>query len=106
MPLYKLLRKSDHLSWTTEAQEALDRIKVFLNSSLDLVAPKLGETLLYVATTAQVVSAALVVERESEGHVLKVQRPVYFLGEVLTEYKARYPQIQNCSTRSSSPSRS
>jgi hypothetical protein len=24
MPLYKLLRKSDHLSWTTEAQEALN----------------------------------------------------------------------------------
>jgi hypothetical protein len=94
MPLYKLLRKSDHLSWTTEAREALDRIKVFLNLSLDLVAPKLGETLLYVATTAQVVSVALVVERESEGHVLKVQRLVYFVGEVLIEYKARYPQIQ------------
>jgi hypothetical protein len=36
------------------------------------VVTELGETLLYVAATAQVVSAALVVERESEGHVLKV----------------------------------
>lgn len=60
-----------------------------------LVAPNLGETLLlYVAATAQVVSAALVVERESEGHVLKVQRPIYFINKVLTEFKARYPQIQ------------
>jgi hypothetical protein len=37
------------------------------------------------------VSVALVVERE-EGHVLKVQRPVYFISEVLFDSKARYSQ--------------
>ena len=42
----------------------------------------------------QVVSAALVVEREEEGHALKVQRPVYFNSEVLSHPKTRYPQIQ------------
>jgi len=45
-------------------------------------------------TTMQVVSTALVVEREEEGHALKVQRPVYFISEVLSNSKARYPQIQ------------
>ena len=40
------------------------------------------------------VSAALVVEREELGHQLKVQRPVYFVGEVLTNAKVRYPQVQ------------
>ena len=39
------------------------------------------------------ISAALVVERAEEGHALKVQRPVYFVSEVLSESKARYPQI-------------
>jgi hypothetical protein len=51
---------------------------VFLASSPTLVVPNPGETLLlYVIATTQVVSAALVAERENEGHILKIQRPVY-----------------------------
>ena len=57
-----------------------------------MVHPIDGEPLLlYVAATTQVVSAALVVEREEEGHVLKVQCPVYFVSEVLSDSKTRYP---------------
>jgi hypothetical protein len=40
------------------------------------------------------VSAVIVVERTEEGHTLPVQRPVYYISEVLSETKARYPQIQ------------
>jgi hypothetical protein len=40
-----------------------------------------------------VVSTTLVIERE-EGHMLKVQRPVNFASEVLSDSKTRYPQIQ------------
>jgi ribonuclease HI len=50
--------------------------------------------LIYVAATTQVVSAAIVVERREEGHTLLVQRPVYFISEVLSETKIRYLQIQ------------
>ena len=41
----------------------------------------------------QVVTVTLVVEREEEGHALKVQRPLYFISEVLSDSKTRYPQI-------------
>ena len=59
--------------WTPEAQEALDKVKEILMRALILVSPIGGEPLLlYIAATMQVVSAALVVEREEEGHALKV----------------------------------
>jgi hypothetical protein len=54
-----------------------------------------GEPLyLYVAVTTQVVSVVIVVERIEEGHALPVQRPVYYISEVLSETKAPYPHVQ------------
>ena len=40
------------------------------------------------------ISTAIVVEREEEGRVYKVQRPVYYISEVLSESKIRYPHVQ------------
>ena len=69
-------------------------VKLLLTKASILVPPTEGEPLLlYIAATTQVVSVALVVEREEEGHALKVQRPVYFISEVLSNSKTRYPQI-------------
>jgi hypothetical protein len=50
--------------------------------------------MLYVAATSMVVSAAIIMEREEEGHVYKVQRPVYYISEVLLDSKIRYPHVQ------------
>ena len=70
-------------------------VKLLLTRAPILVPPADGESLLlYIAATTHVVSAALVVEREEEGHALKVQRPVYLISEVLSDLKTCYPQIQ------------
>ena len=95
LPLYRLVRKSEHFSWTPEAQQALDKLKALLTNPPILVPPTEGEPLLlYVAATDQVASAAIVFEIKEEGHALPVQRPMYFISEVLSDTKTQYPQLQ------------
>lgn len=48
--------------------------------------------LLYIAATNRVVSAVIVVERDENGK--SVQRPVYYLSEVLSSSKQNYPHYQ------------
>ena len=70
----------------------MESLKASLTSAPILVAAEQGESLLlYIVASNHVVSATLIVEREEPGHPLKVQRPVYFVGEVLADTKVRYP---------------
>src|SRR6266498_2054687 len=95
MPFYKLLKKQDKFEWTPEVQQASDEVKEFPTNPPVLVPPMPEEPLLlYIAATSHMISTAIVVERQEEGHIQKVQHPVYFISEVLNESKIRYPQVQ------------
>jgi hypothetical protein len=95
LSLYKLMKKSDHFTWILEAQEALDSLKNLLKSPPILTAPTAEEPmLLYISVTTQVVSAALVVELEEPRRSQKVQRPMYFVNEGLSDSKMCYSQMQ------------
>src|ERR1041385_3766939 len=95
LPLYQLMKKSSNFKWTKEAQVAFEELKKQLSTRPVLAAPKEKDPLLlYIAATSQVVSVAIVVEREEEGKTQKIQRPVYFIFEVLTPSKQRYPHYQ------------
>ena len=65
LPFFKILKKAGPMEWTPEAEAALQDLKKYLSSTPILVAPKPQEPLLlYLAATNQVVSAALVAQRE------------------------------------------
>jgi hypothetical protein len=74
LPLYKFLKKCDSFLWMNETQKELDDLKALISKPPVLASPEPGETLfLYVATTTQVITATLVVEREEPEHVYKIQ---------------------------------
>ena len=74
---------------------AFEQLKLFLTKPPIITAPRPDETLLiYIAATSRVVSIAIVVEREEAEQAYKVQRPIYFISEVLNEPKTHYPQVQ------------
>ena len=99
LPLYRLIKKSDTFEWTPEAEVAFIELKALLSTQPVLVAPVSKEPLLlYIAATRQVVSTVLIVEWEEEGKAYKVHRPVYYISEVLTLSKQRYPHTRSLST--------
>jgi hypothetical protein len=95
LPFFKLLKALEKFIWSEEAHAAFTQLKEFLTSPPVLTAPQKNDVLLlYIAATDRVVSTVIMVEREEPDQVYKVQRPVYFISEVLNESKARYPQVQ------------
>jgi hypothetical protein len=90
---FKLLKKTDKFKWTDEADQALEELKTFLTTPPVMVPPAPKKTLLlYISASTQVVSSVFVVERSEEGHQYPVQRPVYYVSEVLSDSKVRYSQ--------------
>jgi hypothetical protein len=96
LPFYALMKKlDDKFEWTEEVDIAFVQLKKVLSTPPVLVIPKEKEPLLlYIAATHEVVSTVLVVERSKEGKAHRVHRPVYFLSEVLSPTKQRYPHYQ------------
>jgi dsDNA-binding SOS-regulon protein len=93
LPFFKLLKKYDKFKWTDEADQSLEELKTFLTTPPVMVPSAPNETLLlYISASTQVVSAVLVAERPEEGHQYPVQRPVYYVSEVLSDSKVRYSQ--------------
>jgi ribonuclease HI len=95
LPFFNLFKHQEKFVWTPEADQALAQLKDFLSRLPVLTAPRKKEQLLlYLAATTHVVNTAIVIERQEDGHAYPVQRPVYFVSEVLSESKARYQPVQ------------
>ena len=89
LSLYQLLKKTTHFEWN---DQAFHELKKMLTTPPVLAAPTEKEPmLLYIAATSRVVSTVVVVQRPEEGRAQLVQRPVYYLSEVLSSSKQNYP---------------
>ena len=87
-----MLKKTDNFVWSDVADAAFEDLKRQLVEPPVLATPVDKEPLLlYVAANARAVSVAIVVECKEAGKEYLVQRPVYYLSEVLIESKQRYP---------------
>ena len=73
LPFFKLLKWQEKFIWTEEVDKALEQLKDFLSKPPILTAPQPNEELLlYIAATTNVVSTAIVVERQEADHAYKV----------------------------------
>jgi hypothetical protein len=94
LPIFELLKKQDKFQWTQEAEEAFEDMKKYLTTPPTLVGLKLHEDLqLYISATSNVVSTTIVIERGESDTNRKIQYPVYFVSEVLSNSKSRYFHI-------------
>jgi hypothetical protein len=100
MPLYQLMKKTNHFISLQRADDAFKDLKRALSTAPILAAPAPREPmLLYIAVTPQVIGVVVVVERAKEGKELLVQLPLYYLSEVLTLSKQNNPTIRRWHTK-------
>ena len=90
-----MMKKTYRFVWSDAANEVFEALKKQLAEPPVLAAPIEKEPLLfYVAANNRDVSVAVVVERKESRKEYPVQRPVYYVSEVLIESKQRYPHWQ------------
>jgi hypothetical protein len=74
LSFFKLLQRTSKFEWIEEVKDAFKKLKAYLTSLPILTPPKKHKAMmLYITTTNMVVSTTIIVEREDEGHVYKVQ---------------------------------
>jgi hypothetical protein len=73
LPFFKVLKHQEKFVWTPEAEQALAQLKDFLSKPTVLIAPRKKEQLLlYLTATTHVVSTAIIIERQEDGHAYPV----------------------------------
>ncbi|KAK3002494.1 hypothetical protein RJ639_022573 [Escallonia herrerae] len=84
----QLRKKAKNVVWTDDCQKSFEELKTYLSSPPLLLKPLPGEDLFrYLSVTEVAVSAVLVTEED------RVQKPIYYVNNVLHDVETRYPKI-------------
>jgi hypothetical protein len=99
LPFFKLLKHQEKFVWTPEADQALAQLKDFLSKPPVLTA----QLLLYLTATTHVVSTAIIVERQEDGHAYPVQRQSTSSARSCRNPRHAISQYKSLCTQCSSP---
>jgi hypothetical protein len=101
------MKKMKSFEWTDQADEAFCLLKCMLSMPPIMAALMEKEPmLLYITATSRVISTVMAIERPEAGKAQPVQRPVYYLSEVLSTSKQNYPHYQKMCYACTLPPRS
>ncbi|KAK0604374.1 hypothetical protein LWI29_015028 [Acer saccharum] len=86
-PFFRAIKKGKGLEWSTECEEAFQKLKEYLGRAPILSKPVVGETLyLYLSVTTVATSSVLI--RLEEG----IQKPVYYKSQCITQASVLHKQ--------------
>ena len=89
------MKKTKKFTWTPQADEAFKQLKRMLSTTPVVSAPTEKEPMmLYIVATTRVVSIVMVIESPEKDRAQPVQRPVYYISEVLSTSKQNYLHYQ------------
>jgi len=90
-PIFKLLRKDAAIKWTTECQEAFDKVKEYLSNPPVLVPPEPGRPLFLYLTVLENSFGCVLGQHDVSG---KKEQAIYYLSKKFTGYEAKYTLLE------------
>ncbi|CAA0815055.1 Unknown protein, partial [Striga hermonthica] len=88
-PFFKALKKGSRFEWTSQAQQAFERLKEFLAELPLLTKPEPDDTLVvYLSVGHEAISSVLI--KEDHGQ----QKPIYYASRILQGAERRYSDVE------------
>ena len=96
-PIFKLLKKDAAIKWTSECQNAFDKIKEYLANPPVLVPPEPGRPLFFYLSVTDNSFGCVLGQHDVTG---KKEQAIYYLSKKFTSYEAKYTLLEKtcCAT--------
>ncbi|XP_049386715.1 uncharacterized protein LOC125850936 [Solanum stenotomum] len=90
-PIFKLLKKDTAIKWTSECQEAFDKIKEYLANPPVLVLPEPDRPLFFYLSVMDNSFGCVLGQHDITG---KKEQAIYYLSKKFTSYEAKYTLLE------------